>query len=98
MPLRIRRACDQYPRAGWPPSDEHLVVVSGETVVGSISVQTIKTEAVGLKKGWRWSITCVLLDPEESPRIGWSETRVEAQHQLADAWRTWLARTGLSEI
>jgi hypothetical protein len=35
----------------WPPSDEHLVVVNAETVVGSISVQTIKTEAVGLKKG-----------------------------------------------
>jgi hypothetical protein len=70
MPLRIRGGCDQYPRAGWPPSEAHLVVVSAETVVGSISVQTIKTEAVGLE------------------RIGWSETRMEAQRQLADARRT----------
>jgi hypothetical protein len=83
MPLRIRGACDQYPRAGWPPSDAHLVVVSAETVVGSISVQTIKTEAVGLEKGWRSSITCVSSTPEASPRTG-----AKQQRQLADAWRT----------
>jgi hypothetical protein len=45
-----------------------------------------------------WSITCVLIDPDESPRIGWATTREEAQQQLAEAWRTWLARTNLQEI
>ena len=47
---------------------------------------------------WSWSITCVLVDPHESPRIGWTGTREEAQQQLAEAWRTWLKRTNLQEI
>ena len=98
MPLRLRRASDQYPHAGWEPSDECLVVLSGETVVGSLQTQTLKTEAVGLCRGWRWSITSVLIDPDESPRIGWTASREEARQRLAKAWRAWLARTGLKEI
>jgi len=42
---------------------------------------------------WRWSITCVLIDPDEGPRIGWTATREEAQQQLAGAWRAWLTKT-----
>src|SRR5258705_6765870 len=40
MPLRLRRAAVQYPRAHWEPSNEHLVILSGETVVGSLMRQT----------------------------------------------------------
>jgi hypothetical protein len=47
---------------------------------------------------WFWSTTCVLIDPEDSPRIGWATTREEAQQQFAEAWRAWLARTELKEI
>jgi hypothetical protein len=32
MPLRLRRAADQFRRAHWEPSNEHLVILSGETV------------------------------------------------------------------
>ena len=35
MPLRLRRATDQFPRVRWEPSNEHLViiaVVEGEVV------------------------------------------------------------------
>jgi|SRR5262245_58913250 len=36
MPLRLRRAADQFRRAHWEHSNEHLVILSGETVVGSL--------------------------------------------------------------
>jgi hypothetical protein len=94
MPLRLRRAADQYPRARWEPSNENLVIVSGETIVGSLK------KVIGGTAGdrWFWSITAVLVDPDESPRIGWAATREEAQEQFAEAWRTWLMRTNLKEI
>jgi hypothetical protein len=68
MPLRLRRAADQFPHARWEASNEHLVIMSGETVVGSLK------KATGGKVGdrWAWSITCVLIDAGESPRIGWA--------------------------
>ena len=79
---------------GWEPSNDSLVVLSGETVVGSLK----RTVGGTTGERWSWSITCVLIDPHESPKIGWAATREEAQQQLAEAWRAWLARTGLREI
>jgi hypothetical protein len=67
--------------------------MSGETVVGSLIRQTGGTAG----NRWFWSITCVLIDPEESPRIGWATTRDEGQQQFAEAWRAWLGRAGLQE-
>ncbi len=32
------------------------------------------------------------------PKIGWAETREEAQPQFAEAWRDWLTKTGLCEV
>jgi len=81
MPLRLRRAADQYPRARWEPSNDNLVIVSGKTVVGSLKKVT------GGTAGDRWSITAVLVDPDESQRIGWAATREDAQQQFAEAWR-----------
>jgi hypothetical protein len=40
--------------------------VSGDTVIGSLKKLTGGT----LGDRWAWSITCVLLDPGESPRNG----------------------------
>jgi hypothetical protein len=40
IPLRLRRAADQFPRARWESSNEQFVVMSGETVVGSLKRQT----------------------------------------------------------
>ena len=94
MSLHLRRASDRYPRACWEPSNDNLVVVSGHTVVGSLKKQIGGTTG----ERWSWSITCVLVDADESPRIGWAATREEAQQQLAEAWRTWLMRTNLQEI
>jgi hypothetical protein len=44
---------NQFPRAHWEPSNEHLAIMSGETVVGTLMQQTGGT----LGDGWFWSIT-----------------------------------------
>jgi hypothetical protein len=62
--------------------------MSGDTVVGSLKKATGGT----LRDRRAWSITCILIDPGESPRIDWAPTRQEAQQQLAEAWRAWLVR------
>jgi len=64
------------------------------SIVGSLKKQIGGTTGAG----WSWSISCVLVDPDESPRIGWAASREEAQQQLAEAWRTWLMRTNFQEI
>jgi hypothetical protein len=73
--------------------NEHLVIISGETVIGWLKKRIGGT----LGDRWAWSITCVLPDPGESSRNGWAATRDEAQQHFAEAWRAWLARTGLRE-
>ena len=67
--------------------------MSGDTVIGSLKKQTGGT----LGDRWAWSITCVPPDPGQSSGNGWAATREEAQQQFAEAWRAWLARTGLQE-
>ena len=74
--MMARRAADQFSRAGWAPSNGHLAIMSGETVVGTLMQQTGGT----LGDRWFWSITCVLT--EDTPMTGHGETREEAQAQL----------------
>jgi hypothetical protein len=57
-----------------------LAILSGKTVGGSLVRQTAGMTG----DRWFWSITCVLTDPEEPPRIGWATTREEAQQQFAE--------------
>jgi len=66
MPLRLRRAADQFPRARWEPSNEHLVIMSGDTVIGSLKKQTGGT----LGDRWAWSITCVRPIPAKARAMG----------------------------
>jgi hypothetical protein len=87
--LHLRRTDEQFPRAGWPSSNENLVIMSGETVVGALW----KTVSATQRERWQWSITCIT-----EASIGSADTREEAQAQFAEAWRTWLKRTGLQEV
>jgi hypothetical protein len=48
MALYLRRAADQFPRAGWNPSNEHLAIMSGETGVGPL------VRRIGGTFGDRW--------------------------------------------
>jgi hypothetical protein len=93
MALHLRRSADQFPRAGWKPDNEHLVVMSGEIVVGSL----MKNQGGPASGSWTWSITCIIGDPNEALRYGVEETREQAQEALARAWRRWLERAGLKE-
>ena len=36
MSLRQRRAAEQFPKAGWPVSDNELVVMHGGKVIGTL--------------------------------------------------------------
>jgi hypothetical protein len=93
MALHLRRAADQCQNAGWPRENDHLVVMSGQVVMGSIK------QVVGGPSAnhWTWSITCVHIPPGQSPMFGVEGTREEAQESLARAWRRWLGRAGLKE-
>jgi hypothetical protein len=76
MALILRRAAEQFPRANWEPNNEHLVVMSGETVVGSL--QKITGGTIGER--WSWSVTCVI---DDEPIAGTAARREEAQAQFA---------------
>src|SRR5262249_37799916 len=39
MPHRLRRAGDRYPSSHWEPSNDNLVILSGEIVVSSLKIQ-----------------------------------------------------------
>jgi len=58
MALYLRRAAEQFPRANWEPSNEHLAIMSGKTVVGTL----IRQAGATLGDRWFWSITCVLTE------------------------------------
>jgi hypothetical protein len=94
MALRLKRSADQFPRAGWKPDNEHLVVMSGDVVMGSIK----KVVGGPSADHWTWSITCVHIPPEQSLMFGVEATRELAQEALARAWRRWLARARLKEM
>ncbi len=89
MALHLRRTDEQFPRAGWLSSNENLVIMSGETVVGSLWKTVSRTQG----ERWQWSITCIT--------EGWivsADAGEEAQENFAAAWRAWLKRTGLQEV
>jgi hypothetical protein len=89
MALYLRRASDEFPRAHWDTSNEHLVIMSGENVVGSL--KKVGSGASGER--WQWSITAIV-----EAATGWAETREEAQAQFAAARRPWLGRTRFARV
>jgi hypothetical protein len=52
-------------RAGVQLQSADEVILSSESFVGSLMRQTGGTAG----DRWFWSTTCVLIDPEESPRV-----------------------------
>ena len=69
---RAPGSAEQFLRANWEPSNEHLALMSGETVVGTMMRQVGGT----LGDCWFWPITCVLTD--DTPMTG-RPTHEEAQ-------------------
>ena len=81
MPLRLCRAADQFPRARWEPSNEHLVIMSCDTVVGSLKRQTGGTEdAQGLlREDMREVKTRLVLIEEQYASISRRIDRIEGR-------------------
>ncbi len=90
MALILRRTDEQFPRAGWPSSNENLVIMSGETVVGSLWKTVSRTQG----ERWQWSITCIT----EGWIDGLGRRARGGAGKLRPAWRAWLKRTGLQEV
>ena len=78
MALNLRHASDEFPLAHWAPSNEHLVIMSGDNIIGSL--QKLNSGTTGDR--WQWSITAIA-----ETATGWAETREETQAQFAEAWR-----------
>ena len=89
--LRLCRAAEQFPRAGWPVSDEHLVVLYGDEVIG-----TLRQIDGGPQHGnWFWSITGCYVPPGTMTLYGTAETKEEAKAAFGKTFRKWLAWAGL---
>lgn len=65
--LYLRRAADQFPNVNWPRSDDNLVVMSGEAVIGSLK----KMSGDPRDSRWIWSITIAVGWPSHQmlPRV-----------------------------
>jgi hypothetical protein len=59
MSLRQRRAAEQFPKAGWPVSDDHLVVMHAGNVVGTLR----RMDGDPQHGHWLWSITGCYVPP-----------------------------------
>jgi hypothetical protein len=55
MALNLRHASDEFPLAHWAPSNEHLVIMSGDNIIGSL--QKLNSGTTGDR--WQWSITAI---------------------------------------
>ena len=93
MPLRLRRSDLQYPNAGWPASDDRLVVLRGDTVIGSLR----RIEGGPGHDNWSWSITALYVRPGALTMHGMAETKEAAIAGFTKTLRAWLAHGGENE-
>jgi hypothetical protein len=90
-PLRLVR--DEHPSTRW--SESQYSVMSGGLVVGRIS-----NDASSVPPGappWRWAINGVHAAPTVMQIVGNAATLEEAQQELAENWRRWLAWAALAQ-
>jgi hypothetical protein len=94
MPLKLRRAADQFPDAGWPPDNGHLVVMRGDEVIG-----TLRRMDGGPQAGnWSWSITALYVPPGIMTLHGTADTRDEARAAFGKTLRAWLDHVGADDL
>lgn len=88
MPLKLRRTAEQFPKAGWPPSDNELVVMHGETVIGSLR----RIDGGPQQDNWSWSITTCYVPPGVMTLHGTADSKEAAKppapRPCATAWIT----------
>ena len=94
MRLTLRRAAEQYPKAGWPPSDDELVIMHGETVIG------VLRQIDGGPSGdrWLWSITALYVRPGVMTMNGTADSKDEAKATFGKTLRQWLEHVGADDL
>ena len=90
MPLKLRRAADQFPKAGWPPSDSELVVMHDEHVIGSLR----RIDGGPRQDNWSWSITACYAPPGVMTLHGTADSK----DACAKTLRKWLDYIGAAEL
>jgi hypothetical protein len=94
MPLKLRRANEQFPKAGWPPSDDHLVVMHDEHVIGTLR----RIDAGPQRNNWSWSITGCYVPPGVMTLHGTADTKDEAKAAFGKTLRSWLDHIGADDL
>lgn len=94
MPLKVRRADLQYPGAGWPPDEAQLVVMFGESPLGSFR----RIDGGPMSSRWSWSITGVYVAPGIVTTHGTADSKEEAIAAFTRTLRTWLTHVGADEL
>jgi hypothetical protein len=79
-----------YPEVGWPPDEDHLVVLSGERMIGSLR----RIGGGPQHDSWRWSITAFYVPPGMMTMHGTAESKDEAKAAFAKTLRNWLTYIG----
>jgi hypothetical protein len=94
MPLKLRRANEHYPDAGWPASDDHLVVLHDEHVIGTLR----RMDAGPKSERWSWSITGCYVAPGVMSLYGTSDSKEEAKAAFGKTLRQWLDHIGAKDL
>jgi hypothetical protein len=94
MTLKIRRADVQHPEVGWPANDGHLVILHGETVIGTLN----RAKGGPADNSWKWSLTRFYVPPGVTITHGREDTKDEAIAAFTRALRTFLTHIGADGI
>jgi hypothetical protein len=89
-PLRL--VPDEHPSTRW--SESQYSVMSGGLLVGRITNEA--RQVASSAPPWRWAINGVHAGPEIMQIVGNTATLEQAQQQLAENWRRWLAWAALA--
>jgi hypothetical protein len=91
MPPRLRRAGEQFPRAGWPVSDGHLVVLHGDRVIGTL--REIDGRAAARELVLEHHTGCYV-PPGIMTLYGTEGSKEAAKAAFGKAYRKWLEWAG----
>src|SRR5712672_1943873 len=94
MALKLRRADLQYPTAGWPPDEDHPVVMHGDKVIGNLR----RIDGGPGHNEWSWSITALYVPPGVMSMHGREDTKEVAKAVFGKTLRRGLGHIGAEDL